>query len=216
MESLALPEPPRSQRERAKHDRRRRIVDAAHDLLRDGSPDDLSGKAIAARAGVSLSTLYNLFGSKDAVLVAVYDDDLAKFEALVRAHPTKGGLARLFEAVDVAITLYADDPAFYRATMWRRAPDGALDAAVRQPRARFWEALVDRAQAEGALRKPIDTAALARLLVYIYGGALSDWVADELTLEMLARDVTFGFASALLPYATRAAQVDLRHRLEAL
>jgi AcrR family transcriptional regulator len=207
---------PSTQRERAKHDRRRRIVDAAHDLLRDGSLDDLSGKAIAARAGVSLSTLYNLFGSKDAVLVAVYDDDLARFERLVRARADDGGLACLFGAVEVAMMLYAADPAFYRAMMWRRAPDGVLDAAVRQPRARFWEGLVVRAQAEGALRGQIDAAALARLLVYVYGGALSDWIADELTLEALAREVTFGFATALLPYATRAAQADLRSRLAAL
>ena len=214
--TFAPAEPPAStQRERAKQERRRRIVDAAHDLLREGGVDTLSSRAIARRADVSLTTLYNLLGSKDAVLIAVYDDDLARFEALVRARPSRDALARIFDAIEVAITLYAADPDFYRAILWRRAPGDQLDPAVRRPRGAFWEALVRRAQAEGALRGDADVAALGRMLVYLYGGALGDWVAAEIPLEALARDLKYGFATALRSAATPPAAAELTARLAA-
>lgn len=201
------------QRERAKDGRRRRIVNAAHDLLRSEPIESLSVKAIALRAGVSLSTLYNLFGSKDAVLVAVSAQDLVDYEALVRSRTSLDALERLFDAVEVAMELYRADPAFYRATMARRAPGEPLDALIRQPRNRFWDTLVDAAKTEGALRPDTDVAVLGRVLVYLFGGALGDWIAGDLELDRFARDIAFGFAVALLPFATPEAEQRLRTRL---
>jgi AcrR family transcriptional regulator len=205
-----------NQRERAKDERRQRIVNAAHDLLRSEQIDSLSGKSIAMKAGVSLSTLYNLFGSKNSVLIAVYEQDLADYEAQVRARPSSDALERLFDALDVAMELYADDPEFYRATMWRRVPGEPLDATMRQPRNRFWEDLVHAARSEAALRPDTNVAALGRVLVYLFGGALSDWIAGDLTLERFAQDITFGFAAALLPFASPEATARLRARLSVL
>jgi AcrR family transcriptional regulator len=202
-----------SQRERAKDGRRRRIVNAAHDLLRSEPIESLSVKAIALRAGVSLSTLYNLFGSKDAVLIAVSAQDLADYEALVRGRTSLDALERLFDAIDVAMKLYQADPAFYRATMARRTPGEPLDAEIRQPRNRFWENLVEAAKAEGTLRADTEVATLGRVLVYLFGGALGDWIAGDLELDRFARDIAFGFAAALLPFATPSAEQRLRARL---
>lgn len=203
------------QRERAKDGRRRRIVQAAHDLLRSEAPDSLSGRTIAAHAGVSLSTVYNLFGSKDAVLEAVYAEDLAAYEELVRARASRDTLERLFDAVDVAVALYRADPDFYRATMVRRPAAEPLDQAMRQPRNRFWEGLVLAMQADGFVRADADGAALARVLVYQFSGALGEWVAGDLALDRFARDIAFGFAATLMPFATPQAETRLRRVLAA-
>jgi AcrR family transcriptional regulator len=212
------PAPPSrgGQRERAKDGRRRRIIQAAHDLLRNEGMEALSGRKIAAQAGVSLSTPYNLFGAKDAVLVAVYADDLARYEALVQARASRDALARLFDAVDVATELYAEDPDFYRATMWRRAPGEPIEVETRHPRNRFWEDMVRAAQAEGALLPEADIASLGRTLVYLFSGALSDWVAGDLPLGRFARDIAFGFAATLLPFATPSAAARLHPYLKPL
>lgn len=202
-----------SQRERAKDERRRRIVTAAHDLLRHEAVESLSGRTIAAQAGVSLSTVYNLFGSKDAVLAAVYAEDLARYEALVAARASRDALERLFDAIEVATELYADEPDFYRAILARRAPGEPLEAELREPRARFWEGLVLAVRAEGVLRPETDATSLARMLVYLFSGALADWVAGDLTLEQFEGDVTFGFAVALLPFAQPAAADRLRQHV---
>jgi AcrR family transcriptional regulator len=214
---VALVATPTSQRERAKRDRRRRIVEAAHDLLREVGMDDLSGKMIAARAGVSLSTVYNLFGSKDAVLVAVFDQDLARYEALIAAMPAESALARLFQAVDVAAGLYEEDPAFYRAAMWRRpAPALAVDAAMRRPRARFWQGLVEEALADGQLRAGTDATLLTALLIRQFSAALWEWIAEEIGLEAFRLEVKLGFCVCLLPFASRGEAPRLRTRLSGL
>jgi TetR/AcrR family transcriptional regulator, cholesterol catabolism regulator len=49
-------------------DRRRRVLDAAHELLAGGSPHEVQVKDIAERAGVSLAAIYHYFSSKDHLL----------------------------------------------------------------------------------------------------------------------------------------------------
>src|SRR5271168_2287443 len=55
---------PVGRREAGKRERRRRIIEAARALIRETGNAGLSMRALAARAGVSLATPYNLFGSK--------------------------------------------------------------------------------------------------------------------------------------------------------
>ncbi|MFX8339372.1 helix-turn-helix domain-containing protein, partial [Acinetobacter baumannii] len=77
-----------NRRDTAKAERRSRIIKAARDLIRETGDAGLSMRALAAKAGVSLATPYNLFGSKRAVLVAVLEDikgfgtRFARFNAL--------------------------------------------------------------------------------------------------------------------------------------
>jgi AcrR family transcriptional regulator len=53
------------------------ILEAAMQLLDKGSLESLTTNAIAERAGVSIGTLYQYFGSKQAVLDALADREMA-------------------------------------------------------------------------------------------------------------------------------------------
>jgi len=78
-------EKPMGQRELAKAERRRRIIAAARDLIRETGNAGLSMRALAQRAGVSLATPYNLLGSKRAIFDLLTDDAVtAKFPAAER------------------------------------------------------------------------------------------------------------------------------------
>src|SRR5882757_1389715 len=137
-----------SRREEAKSARRDRILAAAHDLLREVDAETVTVKAIAARSGLSAATIYNLFGSKTAILSQVFDLDLRGFEALVAEAPSADSLDRIFDSITIAARLYRDDPNFYRLTMVARGGVGQgfrFDAAVREPRMRFWRRLVEAA-----------------------------------------------------------------------
>ena len=205
--------PDGSRRERAKGERRARIVTATYDLLREVGLEEFSLKAAAARAGVSLSTVYNLFESKQAVLSRVFDQDLARFEALVAADPAQDVLERIFDALDIAADLYEADPAFYRATMGRRPAAGAdrqLETTLREPRIRFWRTMVAAAIRDGWLRTGSDPAGVGTLMIQITGGVLGDWIAGQISIESLRREMKLGFAAALLPFATRTAVPRLR------
>lgn len=213
-----------SRREQAKRERRERIVKAAHDLLRAVGIEELSMRAVADRAEVSLSTVYNLFDSKQAVLARVFDQDLADFERLVAAARSSDMLARMFDALDIAADLYRADPAFYRAIMWRRPGGGelGLQATLRAPRIRFWRTMVAAALREGSLRRGSDPAVVSALLIQISAGALGDWIAGEIGVETLRRELKLGFAVTLLAFAARSAAPrlrrmsgDLHHQLSA-
>jgi len=201
-----------SRRERAKRERRERIVKATHDLLREIGIEELSMRAVAERAGVSLSTVYNLFESKQAVLARVFDQDLADFEQLVAAAPSADVLARIFDALDIAADLYQADPAFYRAIMWRRPGGGelGLQATLRAPRIRFWRMMVAAAVREGWLRRGADPVVVSALLIQISAGVLGDWIAGEIGIDTLRRELKLGFAVTLLAFAAGSAAPRLR------
>ena len=86
-----------SRREEAKDERRRRIITAARDLIRETGDMGLSMRAIAARANVSLSTPYNLFGSKRAIVVAVLED-IREFHERFAKLRSVNAVERVFQA----------------------------------------------------------------------------------------------------------------------
>jgi len=207
-----------SRRERAKDERRARIVTAAYDLLREVGVEDMAMKAVATRAEVSLSTVYNLFESKQAILARVFDQDMERFELLVRNAPAKDALERIFDALDIAADLYDADPAFYRATMGRRPSGGdlALQTTLRAPRIRFWRAMAATAIEDGWLRRGTDPAVVGALMIQISGGVLADWIAGDIDVPVLRQEIKLGFAAALLAFAGRAATPRLRAIIEDL
>ncbi len=116
---------PTTRRELSKAERRSRIVEAAASLLRESGFDSVSMLQIAERADVSPATVYNLFLSKAAVFQHVFDRDLSEYERLVEAAPARDALDRIFKAIDVAATLYRQDPGFYRAMAQVQLQPGA-------------------------------------------------------------------------------------------
>jgi AcrR family transcriptional regulator len=208
-----------SRREQAKSARRRRILEAAHELLREVDVTGVTVKAIAARCGLSAATLYNLFGSKAAILSRVFDLDLHAFEESVAGTASDDSLDRIFHAIAIAADLYRGDPSFYRLTMVARGGvprDSGFDTAVREPRMRFWRRLVQEAIDDGCLRPATDPEALSVLLVQIAAGALMDWASDAISVDQLEVEMTFGFAAVLVGFATKSAKRELRRRMETL
>ena len=68
---------------------RRRIIAAARDLLSETASIEFSMRALAAKAEVGHVTPYNIFGSKQAVLLAVLDADIAEFERALQARKNR-------------------------------------------------------------------------------------------------------------------------------
>ncbi len=206
-----------SRREQAKEDRRRRLMDAAHDLLREVGGETVTVQAIAERAGVSAATAYNLFGTKTAILAGVYDQDLERFEARVAQADCSDGVERIFRAMEIAADLYRRDPGFYRGMMTDglAGRDGAFAAAIRRPRVRFWRRMVEAAVAEGGLRPDTDVEALGAMLVHVVGGGLADWAGGAISVDRLEAESLFGFAALLIGFASDDARGPLRTRLEA-
>lgn len=61
-------------RKESSDEARRRSIEAAADLLADSDSPSLKMETVAAQAGVTRQTIYNLFGSKTELIEAVFDD----------------------------------------------------------------------------------------------------------------------------------------------
>ncbi|RDS64286.1 TetR/AcrR family transcriptional regulator [Streptomyces sp. M7] len=64
---------------------RRRIVEAAVELLETGGPDAVSTRAVASAAGMQPPAIYRLFGDKEGLLEAVAEHGYAQFLETKRA-----------------------------------------------------------------------------------------------------------------------------------
>lgn len=200
--------------ERGKAERRRRIKESTCALLREVGIDELSMKAVADGAGLSLSTIYNLFPSKQSVLTEIFDEDLAQFEARVAGVSSIDPLARIFDAVDVAKDLYRKEPNFYRAIMWRQPTRSVeLNRALIEPRSRFWRLLVEEAIRKGFLRRSTDSLVISALMGQNLGGTIQQWILGEISLDRLEVETKLGFAIVFAAFATPASKARLRRMI---
>ena len=204
-------EAPLSRREAGKAERRRRIIHAARDLIRETGNAGLSMRALAARAGVSLATPYNLFGSKRAIVLAVLDD-VREFQDRFANLRSTDPLERLFTAVDMAIEFYVADPPFYK-TLWAAVFDASDDVRTEifnWKRNEFWRSLVAGAAEAGAIAPGVNIELLFRALDRSFESAMLEWVVGELEPDLLAPTIRYGYALIL----KGAASADWRGPLD--
>jgi AcrR family transcriptional regulator len=206
-------------REQAKSERRSRIVRAARDLIRETGDTDLSMRMIAQRAEVSLATPYNLFGSKHAVVLAVFEDErdfVVRFSKLKAAN----AIERIFDAHTLATGYFIEDPDFYR-PLWRALLDTqggdstGLATPERLERNRAgWRALLEDAQAEGLLDRSVSSDVLERTLSSMANGAMLSWVMGMLATTELLPSAALGYAFVLRGAATPAGAKILQTKID--
>ena len=190
-------------REMAKAERRQHIILVARELIRETGDAGLSMRALASRAGVSLATTYNLFGSKRALLLSVLDD-IREFSERFSQHRMTDPLDRLFSAVDICIEMYVEVPQFNRAT-WAALFDPSDDfrsQTFNSKRAAFWQGLLQDVATSGALRPDLDVEMLFKSLDRSFSATMFDWVTRDLSDAQLGPTMRYGHALILLGAAT--------------
>lgn len=176
-----------------------------------------SMRALAEAAGVSIATPYNLFGSKQAVMYAVLDADLAQYQEHLENLDTDE-LDVFFEAVSLAASLYSAEPGFYRAVLFAAYNDGGTEfrAMFSGPRHAMWRRLVNNAKAAGLLDEAVEANSFAINLGHIFFSCIIEWVNGLLTLEEMEARVQYGFAVTLRGMATPEASERLYKRAVAM
>jgi AcrR family transcriptional regulator len=163
-EASTVPEAP--QRPPLRADARRNV-----EKLRQAAADAFSEhgldtplETIAKLAGVSVGTIYNRFGSRDALLDQVVNElaDRQVRAAMAIADGTVGSAwERLLAYVEAICQAQADDPAFNDA-LSRRYPNAPALKAVCDQSLAFAAELAAGARAEGALREDARMDDIAR------------------------------------------------------
>ena len=202
-----------SNREEAKHSRRRKIVRAARVLMQQTGDTGFSMRALAEQAGVSIATPYNLFGSKQAIMFAVLDADLEYYQKRL-AKVRVDELDVFFKAVSLATTLYSTEPSFYRAVLFAVYNDGGREfrSMFGGPRHAMWKGFVQDAVKAGFLSEDVEPDAFAINLGRTFFSAILEWVSGELSLPELEAWAQYGFALSLSAMSTPASAERLHSK----
>lgn len=198
--------PKTSRRELGKGRRRDAIVQSACELLRRIAYADMSVAMIAEGAGLSTATVFNLFGSKSAVLEAVVERDSEAVQRRILDRRGADGLELMFDAARLMADRYRRNAPAYRNAL---AAQARIAARTEQT---FWLRLVRTAMIDGDLGATVDSVHIAKLLTYLQTGALVQWLAGAISSDQFESDVVRGMAAVLAPYATAKGRRQLAGR----
>lgn len=138
---------------------------------------------VAAAAGVSMKTVYELFPSKDALYQAVHEWRSAEFGALVRdGFPTDGDvLALARRAIERFVGFFCERPAYLRLQLSEGA-GWSLGRFGRPEHQSTWREgleaatnMVERGMEAGLLVRG-DAGRAVRVMTAIYQTILADWL----------------------------------------
>jgi len=142
-----------------------RLLDAARAAFVERGADDVSLEEIARRAGVGIGTLYRHFPTRQALLEAVYRDQVdtlsARAEELLRTESPEAALAEWMRALLEFSSTKRSMTAALLATL---GTDSELLSACVTVIRTAAEALLARAQQAGVVRPDADAGDLMRLV----------------------------------------------------
>jgi AcrR family transcriptional regulator len=183
-------------REIGKQQRRDAVLLAARALVIEGGADALTMRALAARAGVSVPTVYGLIGGRDAVIAAMLERGGEQFDASLADHHDDP-VVRIHAAIDAYCDGLAANHQVVRALMgsdvaWVDAPG----AARHRLHAHILDASRD-AQRVGILDRTCSAEDLATHLDALTLGAVARWAGHATGAADLSARLHHGAAMVL-------------------
>ena len=187
-------------RELGKQQRRDAVLVAARSLVVEGGADALTMRALAARAGVSVPTVYGLIGGRDDVIAAMLERGGDAFDASL-ADRDHDPVTRIHDAIDAYCAGLAANQQVVRAFLGVDvARADAPGAARHRLHALCTDALHD-AQAAGVLDRACPADELGAHLDAIVLGAVARWGGRTADITVPAARMHHGVAMVLAAHA---------------
>lgn len=184
--------------ETGKARRRKKIIKAARALIRDTGQVGLSMRALAVAAEVSITTPYNLFGSKSGILHAIFEEDFWRIHETYRELKPKSELAKVFEFVTLTCEIYAEEPEYHRAVMGQLLASPAQNEQFNDQRLNIWKEMTLTAWNSGFFHREVNPHVLADALISHYAAALLVWTNGRISLFQMEWKIRYGFSLILL------------------
>jgi AcrR family transcriptional regulator len=168
----------------AADDKRRRILDAAVRVFAAQGAESARVGDVAAAAGVAYGLVYHYFGSKDAVLRAVFREAWGRLlDAVALAEQTgEDASAQLSLVVKIVLRAWRDDPDLVRLLVreFTRGPHLQEELDEIEQAFATLERIVRRGQEEGTFRPELDPRLAAWMLYGALEEVLTGWVLGQL------------------------------------
>jgi TetR/AcrR family transcriptional regulator, fatty acid metabolism regulator protein len=168
----------------AADDKRRRILEAAEHVFARQGYDASPVSDVATEAGVAYGLVFHYFGSKEALLDAVFHAVWGRLLAALRQAEETGETApeQLVLVVKIVLRAWRDDPNLVRLLVREvtRNPNvtGELDE-IGQALA-LNERIIRKGQTEGTLRTDVDPRLAGWMLYGALEEVLTGWVLGQL------------------------------------
>ena len=199
----------------AQAERRRRILRETLKLLQDASPADISMAQIAELSDVSTKTLYNLFKSRNGLLLAAAAQIRADTQNSAKVMSAPVGISRILELTRRTMDTFEQSPEFMESAMsivvGISAEDEAEHHRVGSTQTWFHEALLV-AESEDQLIPGTDCTQLSQLLAASQWGVTLMWQKGLISLETLRRQAIIKHCLDLMPFC----RMETREWLDAL
>ena len=195
--------------------RRERILLSARDQLSQFGYEGLNMRELAVIADVSTSTLYNLYQSKDTLILAALEDQLADINTVV-AETNTSGLGRFLARVEAVADQIVETPKYAEAMgkmlFGADAHDPIVQLLIGTSLSFNREELAEMAGC-GELRQETDRNFLARSLSSTGWSTVLMWMKGYVALHDFKQEYVRNAVTMMLPYVTQAAEVRLRQLL---
>ena len=203
--------------EEQKAERRARIISAARTLVTKHGYDGLTMRDLAAAARVSVPTLYNLFGSKDAILVA----ELGRTAVVIASRIQQQGsfFARGMAGFEAGMDMIEEQPAFFRAVMqmFFTSPESAdMRRNTEVGYIAIMASYLRAAKQAGQLAEWAEPEVVARHMYGLYISWFLAWAADELDMKGFRAAAESGVCHLLMGVTRGPFAVEVEARLKKL
>jgi len=157
-----------SEKERYHHgDLRQQLVEAAIVMVRETGLERLSLRRLADQLGVSPAALYHHFRDKQALLCAMGEEGIRRFDAELAGTASAGAQADLERFVTTYVRFAVAHPELYELmfgrTTWKGGSTPAFEQAARGS-FRHYAEMVAGLQAEGRVPDGLNTLRLAQVI----------------------------------------------------
>ncbi|MEP5763009.1 MAG: TetR/AcrR family transcriptional regulator [Halieaceae bacterium] len=198
-------------------ERQRRILATARREITELGYAALTMQQLAQASSVSTKTLYNLYGSKDELLLAAVADLLGNLEQHSQVLSAAEGIPSLLAFTEVVSDQVVATPQYAevmaQALFQTDSQHRLVDLLLGNTRKVAREALDHAAQA-GELQDGVDPDSTAQLLAGHQWGLILMWNKGQIALRDLKRQAMRSQLLCLIPLCAGALQAQLQARLK--
>jgi len=205
--------------EENKAERKSRIVAAARRLIAEHGFDGLNMRALADAARVSAPTLYNLFGSKHAILAAEMQEAFRNVAGALDLKKRGDAVERAGALLQAGIKNLVSVPGYYRelvhVMLSSRDPDD-LRRAIEDQYVALMAGNLRAGQADGELADWFDADVLSRQMFFTFMMVVLGWARGEIDDAGLQDVAAYGQCMLLIGVARGETHARLLERVRRL
>lgn len=200
-------------------ERQRRILATARTEITRVGYDAITMQQLAGASDVSTKTLYNLYGSKDELLLAAVAELLGNLEHHPRVLAAPAGIPALLAFTEVICEQIVETPRYAEVmakSLFQADRDHRLVEVLLGNTQKVAGNALEIAAEQGCLREGVDIAVLSNLLAGHQWGLVLMWSKGLVSLADLANQALQSQVISLIPACRDVQKKQLESRLELL